>query len=30
MVKVHLSLWLTKHHVMKAHWMSGGIALRIL
>jgi hypothetical protein len=29
-VKVKLSLWLTKHHAMKAYWRSGGIAPRIL
>jgi len=29
-VKVKLSLCLTKHHAMKAHWGSGGIAPRIL
>jgi hypothetical protein len=29
-VKVKLSLCLTKHHVMKAYWGSGGIAPRIL
>jgi hypothetical protein len=29
-VKVKLSLWLTKHHAMKAYWGSGGIAPRNL
>jgi hypothetical protein len=29
-VKVKLSLCLTKHHVMKAYWGSGGIAPSIL
>jgi hypothetical protein len=29
-VKVKLSLCLTKHHAMKTHWGSGGIAPRIL
>jgi hypothetical protein len=29
-IKVKLSLCLTKHHVMKAYWGSGGIAPRIL
>jgi hypothetical protein len=29
-VKVKLSLCLTKHHVMKTYWGSGGIAPRIL
>jgi hypothetical protein len=29
-VKVQLSLCWTKHHAMKAHWGSGGIAPRIL
>jgi hypothetical protein len=28
-VKVKLSLCLTKHHAMKTHWGSGGIAQRI-
>jgi hypothetical protein len=29
-VKVKLSLCLTKHHAMKAYWVSGGIAPLIL
>jgi len=29
-VKVKLSLCLTKHHIMKAYWGSGGIAPHIL
>jgi hypothetical protein len=29
-VKVKLSLCLTKHHTMKAYWVSGDIASRIL
>jgi hypothetical protein len=29
-VKVKLSLCLTKHHAMKTHWGSGGVAPRIL
>jgi hypothetical protein len=29
-VKVKLSLCLTKHHAMKTYWGSGGIASRIL
>jgi hypothetical protein len=29
-VKVKLSLCLTKHHLMKAYWGSGGIGPRIL
>jgi hypothetical protein len=29
-VKVKLPLCLTKHHAMKAYWVSGGIAPRIL
>jgi hypothetical protein len=28
-VKVKLSLYLTKHHAMKAYWRSGGISVRI-
>jgi hypothetical protein len=28
--KVKVSLCLTKHHVMKTYWRSGGIAPRIL
>jgi hypothetical protein len=30
MVKVKLSLYLTKHHAMKMYWESGGIAPHIL
>jgi hypothetical protein len=30
LMKVKLSLCLTKHHTMKAYWGSGGIAPRIL
>jgi hypothetical protein len=30
MVKVKLSLYLTKHHAMKMYWRSGGTAPRIL
>jgi hypothetical protein len=30
LIKVKLSLCLTKHHAMKAYWRSGGIAPHIL